>query len=51
MYDYKTQYEFNFPKTYGHTTVEVIEKDCLEAAFHLKLKGTRPVGMFASLIS
>jgi len=42
MYDYKAQFEFSFPATYGETTVEVIESDCLEAAIHLKLqRGTR----------
>lgn len=39
MYDFKTQYEFNFPNIYGSTKVEVIEKDCLEAAINLKQKG------------
>jgi hypothetical protein len=42
MYDYKAQFEFSFPATYGETTIEVIESDCLEAAIHLKLqRGTR----------
>lgn len=38
MYDYKAQFEFSFPATYGETTIEVIESDCLEAAIHLKLQ-------------
>jgi hypothetical protein len=43
MYDHKSQFEFSFPATHGETTIEVIEKDCLEAALHLKLnKGVRP---------
>ena len=46
MYDYKAQFEFSFPATYGETTIEVIESDCLEAAIHLKLQrgtsGNRP---------
>lgn len=43
MYDYKAQFEFSFPATYGETTIEVIESDCLEAAIHLKLqRGMNP---------
>jgi uncharacterized protein (TIGR02452 family) len=43
MYDHKSQFEFSFPATHGETTIEVIEKDCLEAALHLKLnKGLNP---------